>query len=106
MKHIFISYKHDDGGDFADLLIYKIKEAGFETWVDSDRLHAGEDWRVEIDRAIKNACALIVIMTPGAQASEYVTYEWAFAWGAGIKVVPVLYKETKLHPRLETLHYL
>jgi hypothetical protein len=104
-KHVFISYKHEDG-DFAQLLIYKIKEAGFETWVDSDRLHAGEDWRVGIDAAIKDAVALVVIMTPEAKTSEYVTYEWAFAWGAGVKVIPVLYKETTLHPRLETLQYL
>src|SRR2546423_2228200 len=104
-KHVFISYKHEDG-DFAEILIYKIKEASFETWVDNDRLHAGEDWRAEIDSAIKNAIALVVVMTPEAKASEYVTYEWAFAWGAGVKVIPVLYKETPLHPRLEALQYL
>jgi hypothetical protein len=45
-------------------------------------------------------------MTPEAKASEYVTYEWAFAWGAGIKVIPVLLKRTELHPRLESLQYL
>ncbi len=78
-KYVFISYQHEDG-DFAQILIYKIQEAGFEIWVDSDRLHAGEDWRTGIDAAIKNAIALIVIMTPEAKTSEYVTYEWAFAW--------------------------
>jgi len=105
MRHIFISYHHGDG-DFAEVLINRIEKAGFETWVDSDRLHAGEDWRAEIDQAIKAALALIVIMTPEARSSEYVTYEWAFAWGAGVKVIPVLYKDTKLHPRLEALQYL
>jgi tetratricopeptide (TPR) repeat protein len=104
-KHVFISYQHEDG-DFADNLIYKIKEAGLETCVDNDRLHAGEDWRAEIDTAIKNAFALVVVMTPEAKSSEYVTYEWAFAWGAGVKVVPLMYKETALHPRFEALHYL
>jgi hypothetical protein len=32
-------------------------------------------------------------MTPDAKASEYVTYEWAFAWGAGVRVIPIMYKE-------------
>ncbi len=105
MHHVFISYYHDDS-DFAEVLINRIEKAGFETWVDSDRLHAGEDWRAEIDQAIKAALALIVIMTPEARNSEYVTYEWAFAWGAGVKVIPLLYKDTKLHPRLEALQYL
>lgn len=105
MSYIFISYNHDDG-DFADNLREKIKEAGFEPWIDIAGLHAGEDWRAEIDQAIKEAAALIVVMTPKAKESEYVTYEWAFAWGAGVKVIPVLLKPTELHPRLETLHYL
>src|SRR5260370_42505702 len=105
MHHIFISYYHDDN-DFAEGLINRIEKAGFETWVDNDRLDAGEDWRAEIDQAIKNACALKVIMTPESRSSEYVTYEWAFAWGAGVKVIPVLYKDTSLHPRLDRLQYL
>jgi HEAT repeat protein len=105
MRHIFISYHHGDG-DFAEVLINRIEKAGFETWVDNDRLRAGEDWRTEIDQAIKTALALIVIMTPEARSSEYVTYEWASAWGAGVKVIPILYKDTKLHPRLEALQYL
>ncbi len=45
-------------------------------------------------------------MSPEAKASEYVTYEWAFAWGAGVKVLPVIYKDTPLHPRLEALQHL
>src|SRR5947208_1733510 len=104
-KHVFISYQHEDS-DFAQVLIYKIKGAGFETWVDNDRLRAGEDWRAGIDQSIKDAFALIVIMTPEAKASEYVTYEWAFAWGVGVKVIPIMLKTTLLHPRLEALQYL
>ena len=84
MKQVFISYQHDDG-DFADVLIQKVKEAGFPTWIDNDQLQAGTDWREGIDHAIKASCALIVIMSPAAKASEYVTYEWAFAWGQASK---------------------
>src|SRR6266567_457485 len=104
-KHVFVSYKHEDS-DFAENLIHRAEKAGFKTWADTDHLHAGEDWRAEIDQAIKNAFALTVNMTPEAKASEYVTYEWAFAWGAGVKVIPVILKPTPLHPRLETLQYL
>ncbi|MGZ6301982.1 MAG: TIR domain-containing protein [Ktedonobacteraceae bacterium] len=104
-KQVFISYHHEDA-DSAENLMNKIKGAGFDSWVDSENLRAGEEWQVSIDQAIKSAFALIVIMTPNAQASEYVTYEWSFAWGAGIKVIPVMYKQTQLHPRLKTLQYL
>jgi len=104
-RHIFICYQHEDS-DFAEVLINRVENAGFNTWIDDNQLRAGEDWRAGIDQAIKDAFALIVIMSPKAKASEYVTYEWAFAWGAGVKVIPVLYKETPLHPRLEALQYL
>jgi hypothetical protein len=105
MSHVFISYNHDDG-DFADNLREKIKEAGFEPWIDIAGLRAGEDWRAEIDQAIKEASALIVVMTPKAKESEYVTYEWTLAWGAGVRVIPILLKPTELHPRLEAFQYL
>ncbi|GAC1655294.1 MAG: hypothetical protein NVS4B12_27680 [Ktedonobacteraceae bacterium] len=104
-RHIFICYQHEDS-DFAEVLINRVEKAGFDTWIDDNQLRAGEDWRAGIDQAIKDAFALIVIMSPKAKASEYVTYEWAFAWGAGVKVIPVLYKATPLHPRLEALQYL
>jgi predicted nucleotide-binding protein len=101
----FISHSHDDG-DFAELLKLRIEREGFTAWTDLERLSVGVDWRQEIDKAIKDSAALIVIMTPDARQSEYVTYEWAFAWGVGIKVIPIMLKPTQLHPRLETLQHL
>jgi HEAT repeat protein len=102
---LFTSYAHIDG-DFAEVLIQQIDKAGFKTWIDSEQLRAGEDWRQAIDDAIRNSFAIIVVMTPDAKVSEYVTYEWACGWGAGVKVIPILLKSTKLHPRLEALQFL
>jgi tetratricopeptide (TPR) repeat protein len=104
-KHVFISYQHDDN-DFAEALIHRVEKEGFTPWIDQDSLSPGEDWREGIDQAIREAFALIVIMSPSARASEYVTYEWVFAWGCGIKVIPVMFKYTSLHPRLKSLQYL
>jgi HEAT repeat protein len=104
MNHVFISYMREDL-DFAENVISRLEKEGLSTWADK-RLHAGEDWRMMIDLAIKNSFALIVVMTPEAKASEYVTYEWAFAWGIGIKVIPLMLRKTPLHPRLEAFQYL
>lgn len=104
MKQVFISYMHEDQ-DFAENVISRLEKAGFSTWAD-ERLHAGEDWRTMIDLAIKNSFALIVVMTTEAKASEYVTYEWAFAWGIGIRVIPIMLRKTPLHPRLEAFQFL
>ena len=103
MGHVFISYARKDA-KLVDELRHQLKEAGFEVWTDSV-LRPGNDWRHEIDEAIRNAFALLVIITPAAKSSEYVTYEWAFALGLGIKVIPVIVKATPLHPRLEFLQH-
>ena len=102
---IFISHSHDDG-DFAELLKIKLESNRFRAWVDIDRLKIGEVWRDKIDEGIKESVALIVIMTEKARASEYVTYEWAFALGSGITVFPLKLRETPFHPRLDSLQYL
>jgi hypothetical protein len=102
---VFISYANDDG-DFAQLLKSKLEKVGIDAWIDEDQLRIGFDWRQGIDDAIRKSSALIVVMTPQAKKSEYVTYEWEFAFRAGIKVVPIMLKDVKLHPRLELLQYL
>ena len=103
--HLFVSHSKEDG-DFAELLKLKLEREGYDAWVDTDRLDPGLDWRQEIDQAIKDATAVLAIMSPDARVSEYVTYEWAFAWGCGTKVIPIMLRQTTLHPRLATLQYL
>lgn len=105
MSHIFISYARDDK-DSALLLKRELSDAGFQVWLDTDKLPVGKNWGDEIDEGIRTASAFIILMTPAAKESEYVAYEWAFAWGAGIKVIPLLRKPTELHPRLASLQYL
>ncbi|MBZ0299155.1 MAG: TIR domain-containing protein [Anaerolineae bacterium] len=104
MSHIFISYSRKDA-DFAEIVREQIVDAGFEVWMDSI-LPAGFDWRQEIDQSIRQAFALLVVISPDSKVSEYVTYEWAFALGIGIKVIPLIYKPAPLHPRLETVQHI
>lgn len=105
-KHVFVSYKHEEQ-DFVEMLIRQLEAAGFPVWIDTEQLRAGENWREQINFAIQDSFALILVISPDAKRSEYVTYEWAFAQGAGIKVIPLLLKPTdKLHPQLDMLQYL
>lgn len=104
MHQVFISYKREQI-DLAQSLEGKLKEAGFDSWMDRN-IHVGTEWREKIAEEIRKSIALIVIMTPEAKASEYVTYEWAFAHGAGVRVIPLIHiKPDELHPRLKTLQY-
>ncbi|MEN2412923.1 toll/interleukin-1 receptor domain-containing protein [Flavobacterium mesophilum] len=102
---VFISHSHDDA-DFAELLKLHLEKNKIACWMDNERLKIGQDWREEIDTGISKSKAIIVIMSPEARKSEYVTYEWAYAWGKGIKIFPIMLKQTSLHPRLESLQYM
>jgi hypothetical protein len=101
----FISHSKDDG-DFAENLKFTLEKEGFFGWIDTDVLEAGADWRQEIDDAVLKSIAVILVLSPEAKKSEYVTYEWAFALGSGLRIVPLKLKETPIHPRLEIFQYL
>jgi HEAT repeat protein len=104
MSHVFISYKRENL-KFAQQIEKQFESAGIRTWY-FPQIKAGEEWRTTIDTAIQKCFALVVVMTPQARQSEYVTYEWSFALGLGIPIVPVLLEPTSLHPKLETLQYI
>lgn len=106
MRHVFISYCHEDA-DFAHVLEDQLKQSGFVVWKDLE-LRAGDDWHVEIESAIRLASAVVLILSEKALTSEYVNFEWAFAVGGGVPVLPLLLKikTDRLHPRLRSLQAL
>ncbi len=105
MSEIFISYCRKDA-DPAELLRGRLKEAGFSTWIDLEGLQAGEEWGQEIDQAIRDSAAVVVLLTPASRASAYVAYEWAFALGAGVRVIPILWTSSDIPHRLASLQHL
>lgn len=102
---VFISYSRTDG-DFAEVLRRRLEDAGFDTWVDLDDLRAGDAWGEAIDGAIRGSVALVVILTPASRGSDYVSYEWAFALGAEVPVIPLLLQPTPLPPRMAAIQHL
>jgi hypothetical protein len=98
MKHIFIASSPKDHKEMQVLTRY-LQLAGFRPWVDPAP-RPGQDWRPEIDKAIDAADAIVVMVTPAAAASLFVTYEWARALGSGKPIIPVIIKDTPMHPAL------
>ncbi|HXA20527.1 MAG TPA: toll/interleukin-1 receptor domain-containing protein [Thermoanaerobaculia bacterium] len=105
MKHVFVSYAREDRNFAADLT-RRLRASQRTPWQDLRDLRGGYDWREAIDDALREAEVLVVVMSPRATRSQYVTYEWAFALGAGVRVIPVLREKTRLHPRLAGFHYI
>ena len=105
MAQAFISYASDDA-TFADLTKMKLKETCIDVWLDHGSLRPGGECRNAIDNGISSSDTMIVIITPQSCQSPYVTYEWGFALGSGKKVIPLLLKDSEIHPRLADLQYL
>lgn len=104
MSQVFISYNKTDAV-LAAQFRRRIVKAGFGVWM-FPKLRAGTEWRDVIDEEIRKSIAVVVIMTVAAKRSEYVTYEWSFAYGVGVRVIPVIYIDpSQLHPRLSGLQY-
>ena len=102
---VFISHSKEDA-DFAELLKVRLHKHHLDAWIDEDRLRPGIDWQREIDIGIRRSKVVLAVMTPDAKQSDYVTYEWAYALGTGKTVIPIMLKQTAMHPRLSTLHFL
>lgn len=103
MTQVFISYSREDQA-FVTELEPKLEALGLEAWTDRD-LEGGDKWKEMIDKAIIESFAMLVVMTPTAKQSEYVTYEWSYALGKEIPVIPLMLIPTPLHPKLEELQY-
>jgi hypothetical protein len=102
--NLFISY-HSADSDFVEALVSRLTKKGLRAWIYGEKLSGGKDWIKKIDDAIRKSKVVIVVLSPGANDSEYVLFEWAFAIGSKIPVVPILLHETKIHPRLGVLQY-
>jgi hypothetical protein len=106
MKHVFVAYAREDA-EFARRLSKRLEVSYRLPWQDLRNLKGGKPWLPAIDDALRKAEALVVVMSPHATQSQYVTYEWAFAVGAGIPVIPVIAEKTdELHPKIESLQYI
>jgi HEAT repeat protein len=105
MGHVFISYDSEDG-DFVIEVIRQLEDAGFRIWSQHAQLRAEGEWRESIDDAIRDAFALLVILTPKARESEQISYEWTFGLGVGTNVIPLIRQETDLPSRLDAMRKL
>ncbi len=86
MSRIFLSYARDDV-DAARQLAEGISQAGHDVWWDHN-LHGGSRFDTEIDRALKNAEAVVVLWSEASVGSAWVKDEAGEGRDSG-RLVPV-----------------
>lgn len=73
-KQVFISYMHDDT-HFAHRLASDLQARGWRVWIAPDSIHPGETWGEAISRALEECGVFVLVLTPAAVQSRWVTTE-------------------------------
>lgn len=109
LHDVFISYRFEQQiRYFVDAMEHQFDQANptITYWRDRRNITPGMGWEKAIDDALHACRIVVVIITPGATASQYVNYEWCYALGLGKEIVPILYDDTSLHVKLQTFQHI
>ena len=88
--HVFMSYSRRDDAVMRRIVIF-LRNQGIKVWVDNEKLIPGTPiWEEEIEKAIKNAPAIVVVLSPDSKNSEWVRREISLADQYRKRVFPVL----------------
>ena len=89
-RHFFISYSRTDTIQKQNI-IKQLRARGINLWVDIENLVPGSPaWEREIERAIRAAAGIIVLLSPDSNNSEWVRREISFAQQNDKQIFPVL----------------
>lgn len=92
MASVFLSYDHDDATHAATIAA-ALEKSGHSVWWDR-HIHGGAEYNSEIETAVEDADAVIVLWSKGSVRSPWVRDEAAEGRDRG-KLVPVLLDQVK-----------
>jgi len=101
--HVFISYRHDDDVLYVRRLTDYLTNEGVSVWSDRE-IVTGDRWDHVIRSKIDTCAALVVVMTPQAESSDWVAREIDQAELMNKPIFPLLLDGQRFF-RLSNLHY-
>ncbi len=107
MAHIFISYATPDRG-VADEVSSWLRAAGHEPFLDGDLrdgINVGEDWEQRLYRELRQADAVIGVVTSSFVASNWCSAELGIAGALGCRLMPLRAEAGVVHPLMPRLQY-
>ena len=107
--NVFLSYAHSDER-WARKISEQLAAAGFQVFDPADRLLSGDNWSLEIGKALDAAEAMVVLISPAAIRSPWVQREIQYALGSEKyqdRLIPVEVEPTADFPWvLRHLHWI
>jgi hypothetical protein len=92
--NVFVSYASDTR-PLAEELTDALLNKGIKTWAGFKDLQPGQEWQLELDRAIENADLFLFLVDPQSRVTTWTDFEWRAiltkAWAdSGKRVLPVV----------------
>jgi O-acetyl-ADP-ribose deacetylase (regulator of RNase III) len=91
-SQVFVSYRKPRDRSTPEIamnLVTRLKEYGYETFIDLERLEGGLEWEQEIYSNIFRSDVLIVLLQKETADSEWVQREVDVARGAQVSILPL-----------------
>jgi len=87
---VFISYSREDAAAMRRIVKF-LRKQGIKVWVDNEKLVPGTPiWEVEVEKAIRGAGAVVVLLSPNSNYSPWVRREISFAEDNEKRIFPIL----------------
>ena len=104
-KNIFISYSRRELG-FVDALVKNLEDEKYNVWLDYQALIPGSPWNVQIDKGLKEADTVLLVVSKAALASEYVELEWRHFLETKKRVILLIFEAVDLPKELEQYEWI
>ena len=99
MGFVFISYSRQDT-KIVDHIVTRLKNDGFEVWLDRENIKGGDQWRKQIVKAIHTTDAFLLMLSPNSTVSDNVRKEVDLAESAKRRLFPFVLAEVDLPEEL------
>ena len=107
-QHIYICYSREDTA-IMQRIRTSLQRVGLKVWTGETLDQGSDQWKKEIPRAVHNASTILVLMSPAANHSEWITRELSVARSLHIEILPLLVAgevHQSLHPAVATMEYI
>ena len=96
MGYTFINYASQDSA-LAKRLVSDLSAVGVGTWIDADNLSAGTNFANSLVDAVKNADAMIIVVSKHSVRSQWVISELGWAAKFGVMMIPFVVDDADTH---------
>ena len=102
--YYFISYSRQEV-TFADSFSQELTKRGIQSWIDFRNLIPGHSWQQQLDEAIQNAAAILLVVSRASMASPSVQGELKAAFAMAKRVILITFEPCKLDSELTGLEW-